>query len=123
MGNLIRNIRAEHDGYRGSIHWEIGDDRFHVWCDTATGEPEDTIYKNSLAKFGMPGSYSTRRLTREGSKVAAKMFAEVWAVAQRDDLMAKAKAAHEAATLKQWHEQELQRSRHDLEQEALTAFR
>lgn len=90
----IEDIKVEANDNRPCILWRIGAHRFHIWLDRETNEPEEVVYKNSVAKHDEPGHYRTRQLFRTGSRVTAVMFAEVWTVVERDDLIAKAKAAH-----------------------------
>jgi hypothetical protein len=123
MGKQIKNVRVEHDGDRGCVLWTVGSDRFHVWLHHCTDEPEDTIYKNSIAEHGKPGSYPTRRLTREGSRAAQTMFAEVWATVEENALVAKARAAKAQSMERQRLERMLEGDRLSLEQEALILFR
>ncbi len=118
----IENIEVHIGSSSPVISWQIGKDRYHVFLD-GNNEWEETVFKNSAAKYNEPGHYSTRRLDRVSSKATSSMFAEVLAVVERDNLLAEAEAKHTAEVTQRRRRIELEDERHRLEQEALTYWR
>jgi hypothetical protein len=79
-----------------AIGWTIGAARFHIWAVQNRADNvrllEGYVYKNSIAQHGRPGYFHTRQIDAE-AKTQAAILAEVLAIVDRDDLVAKARAA------------------------------
>src|SRR5438874_567788 len=74
-----------------TIHWTIGDRRFHIWLDRH-GQPEDVVHSNAVVRNKAARGDEHRSLDRT-SKVQSAIWDQVWAVVQRDGLIEKCRAA------------------------------
>ncbi|MCK1536832.1 MULTISPECIES: hypothetical protein [unclassified Bradyrhizobium] len=120
----IEDIHVQTGGGVGgqpTIHWNIGDRRFHVWLDRH-GQPEDVVHSNAVVPNKAARRDEHRSLDR-ASKVQSAIWDQVWAVVQRDGLIEKCRAADIEKRDLQRRYQELRTTIASIEQEVLDAFR
>lgn len=117
----IENVRAEADSYRPAILWTIGDRRFHVWLEKAYGQPEDVVHSNPITPTKT--RLNTHRALDRTSKTQSEIWAEVWAIVERDDLLTKAHAAEHAKRHRAKRREQLKLQMNEIEQRVLADFR
>lgn len=121
----IENIYVHTGGVGGqaSVHWTIGDRRFHVWMRQGFDhQPEDVVHSNPVTPKEKSLRDEHRSLDRT-CKAQTEIWTEVWAFVREHDLIAKCrKADRQKRDLdKRTHNLEIAIAR--IEQEALSAFR
>jgi hypothetical protein len=117
----IENITVEADSYRPAVLWTIGARRFHVWIDP-DGVPEDVVHSNPITPTARPARDEHRALDRT-NKTQAAVWAEVWAVVVRDDLLAKAQRAEADRLAQVRRRTALRQEMHEIEQDVLNDWR
>ncbi|EJN11800.1 hypothetical protein PMI42_04813 [Bradyrhizobium sp. YR681] len=119
----IEDIHVHTGGIGGqpTIHWTIGDRRFHVWLDRH-GQPEDVIHSNPVTAKKDTRRDEHRALDRT-SKAQSAIWDQIWAVVQRDNLIDKCRLADIAQRAAQRRYQETRETIASIEQEVLSAFR
>lgn len=117
----IENVRAEaDDSERQCVLWESGARRFHVWI--WNGEPNDVIHSNPITPGPDPRRDEHRGLDRT-NKTQSAVWAEVWAIVERDNLIAKAIQAHADTIARQRRCSHLKQKMHEIEQDVLKDWR
>lgn len=119
----IEDIHVHTGGTGGqpTIHWTIGDRRFHVWLDRH-GQPEDVVHSNPVVPNKDARRDEHRSLDRS-SKAQTVIWDQVWAVVERDGLIEKCRAADvEKRDLQRRYEQ-LRAAIAAMEHEVLDIFR
>lgn len=113
-----------------AIGWSIDGARFYVWA-TATsmlgvslGQIEETIYKNPPRgiEYRQPGYFDTRQLNRT-NKTQGLIFAEVLEIVAAGDLVRKAFRAERHRRSADRRRSELAQQIHQLDAEALEAWK
>ena len=66
------------------LSWHANGTRYHVWANQPA-----TVYCNSLAQYGEPGHFSTRKL-KASAKANVAMLAEAREIADKENLYLKA---------------------------------
>jgi hypothetical protein len=117
----IANVTVEADGFRPAVLWTIGDRKFHVWLEL-DGVPEDIVHSNPVTPTPGARRDEHRALDRT-NKAQSEVWAEVWAIVARDDLLAKARADHAAEIARKQRCTALRQERYDIEQELLSLWR
>jgi len=120
----IENIFVHTGGIGGqaSVHWTIGDRRFHVWMRPNDTTPEDIVHSNPVTRDPNARRDEHRSLDRT-CKAQSEIWAEVWAAVERDDLIAKCRNADVEKRDLQRRYTEIRCAIGNLEQEAIEAFR
>jgi hypothetical protein len=102
--NVTAGLSSQYANYH--VACECDGARYHIWVDKDTHQPfyPQTLYKNSLAKYGEPGYYKTRHL-KPDSKFASEMVAALLHEAAANNLYEKAdqKLADELAAEQATH--------------------
>lgn len=117
----IENVRAEADSHRPAILWTIGDRRFHVWLGKPYGDPEDVVHSNPVAPAN-PRRNEHRALDRTNKK-QSEIWAEVWAIVERDDLLTQAHAAEHAKRHRSKRREQLKLQMSEIERFVIAQFR
>ncbi|MGY3366128.1 hypothetical protein ACVWZL_003253 [Bradyrhizobium sp. GM2.4] len=119
----IENILVHTGGIGGqpTIHWTIGDRKYHVWLDRH-GQPEDVVHSNPVVPNKDARRDEHRSLDRT-SKAQTAIWDQVWAVVQRDSLIEKCRAADVETRSLQRQYHEIRETIASIEKEVLDLFR
>jgi hypothetical protein len=117
----IENVTVEADGYRPAVLWTIGDRKFHVWLEL-DGVPEDIVHSNPITPAPGQRRDEHRALDRT-NKTQTEIWAEVWAVVERDNLLAQARADHAADIARKQRRTALRQQMYEIEQGVLKDWR
>lgn len=115
------HVHTGGNGGQPTIHWTIGDRRFHVWLDRH-GQPEDVVHSNPVVRNKDARRDEHRALDRT-SKAQSAIWDQVWAVVQRDNLIDKCRLADIDKRDLQRRYRDIRETIAAIEQEVLGAFR
>lgn len=90
----IENVYVHTGGLGGqaSVHWTIGDRRFHVWLRGHDDQPEDTVHSNPITPKEDRRRDEHRSLDRT-CKAQTEIWTDVWAAVTTGDMIAKCRRA------------------------------
>lgn len=109
-------------GGQASVHWTIGPRRFHVWMRTNDRTPEDVVHSNPVTPTPNARRDEHRSLDRT-CKTQTAIWADVWAIVERDGLIAKRRHADRQQRDREQRRTALTARRHELEQAVINAWR
>jgi len=120
----IENIYVHTGGLGGqaSVHWTIGDRKFHVWMRGKDDQPEDTVHSNPVTRKENSRRDEHRGLDRT-CKTQSDIWTEVWQFVQANQLIAKCRDADRAKRAFETREREIKLAIGALDQEALEEWR
>lgn len=109
-------------GGQASVHWTIGDRKFHVWMRPNDRTPEDVVHSNPVTPTPNARRDEHRSLDRT-CKAQTTIWSAVWTIVERDDLIAKCRLADRQKRDLEQRRAALTARRHELEQAVIQAWR
>lgn len=118
----IEDVHVHTGGIGGqpTIHWTIGDRKFHVWLDRH-GQPENVVHSNPAPN--KDARRDEHRALDRSTKIQSAIWDQVWAVVQRGGLIEKCRTADVEKRNLQRRYHEIRETIASIEQEVLGAFR
>lgn len=109
-------------GGQASVHWTIGARRFHVWMRPNDHTAEEVVHSNPVTPTPNARRDEHRSLDRT-CKAQTAIWAEVWAIVERDDLIAKQRQADRQKRAREHRIAALKARRYELEAAVIDAWR